>query len=340
MDFAPTEQPDGPSRRAAGRAAGRPARVRGGGSARRAAGPTVALADRRRHRRRRDRRGRDRRRRSPRPDRRPSPRPTTANARGVLLGADTGTWNGAERRAAATPNVTGMMGDRDGTEFGPGGMGPAGSDRAGSDRAGWVAAAAWAARGIRLHLDHGDRRNRSSASRPRTAGPGRSTPQAPPSRRAARPSTSRRSRSAIRSSSTRSRQTDGTFKITAIQVVLPHANGTVKSVGDSSVTLTQRDGTDKVVQLTGSTTYQLAGAASKGTASTQGRPHGRRRGRRRGHDGDRWHVHGHARDDPGIARRAAPSPRTTATSITVTTRDSSSLTINGRLPRPPTRWPA
>ena len=51
--------------------------------------------------------------------------------------------------------------------------------------------------------------------------------------------------------------------------MLPHAGGTVKSVGDSSVTLTQRDGTDKVVQLTGSTTYQLAGAASKPAASTK-----------------------------------------------------------------------
>ena len=66
-----------------------------------------------------------------------------------------------------------------------------------------------------------------------------------------------------------SRQTNGTFKITAIQVVLPHADGTVKSIGDTSVTLTQRGGTDKIVALTGSTTYQLFGLASKPAASTK-----------------------------------------------------------------------
>ena len=64
------------------------------------------------------------------------PAPAAANARGVLLGADTGTWNPPNGGAAAAPNVTGMMGDRDGTEFGPGGfgrgvMGPGGMGRGG-----------------------------------------------------------------------------------------------------------------------------------------------------------------------------------------------------------------
>jgi len=124
-----------------------------------------------------------------------------------------------------------------------------------------------------------------------------------------------------------SRQTDGTFKITAIQLVLPHADGTVKSVGDSSVTLTQRDGTDKVVQLTGSTTYQLAGAASKAAASTKAAL-----------------TVGAAVDAEGttatdgtftaalVTIRAAQAGGTvtakTGTSITVTTRDGSSLKID------------
>ena len=124
-----------------------------------------------------------------------------------------------------------------------------------------------------------------------------------------------------------SRQTDGTFKITAIQLVLPHADGTVKSVGDSSVTLTQQDGTDKVVQLTGSTTYQLAGAASKAAASTKAAL-----------------TVGAAVDAEGttatdgtftatlVTIRAAQAGGTvtakTGTSITVTTRDGSSLKID------------
>lgn len=58
------------------------------------------------------------------------------------------------------------------------------------------------------------------------------------------------------------RQTDGTFKITAIQVVLPEVGGTVTAVGGSSLTVSQRDGTTKTINLTSSTTYRLAGQAS------------------------------------------------------------------------------
>lgn len=67
-----------------------------------------------------------------------------------------------------------------------------------------------------------------------------------------------------------SRQTDGTFKITSIQVVLPQVEGTVTAVGASSLTLTQRDGTSKTVTLTGSTTYRLAGQASSKSAIAVG----------------------------------------------------------------------
>src|SRR5450759_3675827 len=55
--------------------------------------------------------------------------PAVANARGVLLGADTGTWTAPNGGAASAPNVTGMMGNRDGNGFGPGaGMGGGGSE--------------------------------------------------------------------------------------------------------------------------------------------------------------------------------------------------------------------
>ena len=123
-----------------------------------------------------------------------------------------------------------------------------------------------------------------------------------------------------------SRQTDGTFTITTIRVVLPQADGTVMSVGDSSVTLTQRDGTEKVLQLTSSTTYQLIGAATKAAASTKAAL-----------------TVGAAVDAEGttatdgtftatrVTIRAAQAGGTvtakTATSITVTTRAGSSLTI-------------
>jgi hypothetical protein len=123
------------------------------------------------------------------------------------------------------------------------------------------------------------------------------------------------------------RQADGTYRITAIQVVLPHADGTVKSVSDSSVTLAQRDGTEKLIQLTGSTTYQLAGAAATKAALTVGAV---------------VDVEGTTATDgtftatlvnirPAQADRPARASGTvtakTETSITVNTRDGSSLTI-------------
>ena len=124
-----------------------------------------------------------------------------------------------------------------------------------------------------------------------------------------------------------SRQTDGTFKITAIQVVLPHADGTVKSVGDTTVTLTQRGGTDKVVTLTGSTTYQLFGLASKPAASTKAALT----------VGAQVDVAGHAASDGSftaslVTIRPAEAGGTvtakTTTTITVTTRGGTPLTID------------
>lgn len=56
------------------------------------------------------------------------------------------------------------------------------------------------------------------------------------------------------------RQSDGTYKITTIQVQMPTAAGTVSSVGSGTVTITQPDGSSKTLTLTGSTTYSQAGA--------------------------------------------------------------------------------
>jgi hypothetical protein len=248
--------------------------------------------------------------------------PASANARGVLLGADTGTWNPPNGGAAAAPNVTGMMGDRDGTEFGPGGMGTGGFGPGGVGRGGRMGGygafgsiSVTAVDGTRLGLTTADGWTRTIDAAGATVTKSGQTVDL---------STLKVGDSIVFD---QSRQTDGTFKITAIQVVLPHADGTVKSLGDSSVTLTQRDGTDKVVQLTGSTTYQLAGAASKAAPSTKAAL-----------------AVGAAVDAEGttatdgtftatlVTIRAAQAGGTvtanTGTSITVTTRDGSSLKID------------
>ena len=67
-----------------------------------------------------------------------------------------------------------------------------------------------------------------------------------------------------------SRQSDGTYKITTIQVVVPTASGTVSAVGSSSVTITQFDGSSKTLALTGSTTYSEAGATATKSALVVG----------------------------------------------------------------------
>jgi hypothetical protein len=123
------------------------------------------------------------------------------------------------------------------------------------------------------------------------------------------------------------RQADGTYKITAIRVALPRTGGTVASVGDSSVTLARPDGTNKVVGLTTSTTYLLAGAAStkaaltvgaqldaEGTIATDGT-----------FTATLVNIRPAQADRPARAGGAVTAK--TATSIAVTTRDGSSLTI-------------
>ena len=188
-----------------------------------------------------------------------------------------------------------MMGDRDGTEFGPGGfgrgvMGPGGMGRGG--RMGGF--------GAFDDLRHGGQRVQAQPRDGRRMDPDdrRRRRHCHESGQTVELSTLKVGNSIVFD---QSRQTDGTLKITAIQVVLPRANGTVKSVGDSSVTLTQRDGTDKVVQLTGSTTYQLAGAASKPAASTKAALTVGAAVDAEGADGDRWDVHRNAPHHQGSA---------------------------------------
>ena len=59
-----------------------------------------------------------------------------------------------------------------------------------------------------------------------------------------------------------SRQSDGTYKITTIQVLAPTASGTVTAVASVSVTINQSDGSSETLTLTGSTTYTEAGATT------------------------------------------------------------------------------
>ncbi|MEO5940956.1 MAG: DUF5666 domain-containing protein [Candidatus Limnocylindrales bacterium] len=53
------------------------------------------------------------------------------------------------------------------------------------------------------------------------------------------------------------RATDGTFTITAVEIVQPHVAGTVTAIGADSITLTLRDGSSQTIKTTGSTVYHL-----------------------------------------------------------------------------------
>ena len=59
------------------------------------------------------------------------------------------------------------------------------------------------------------------------------------------------------------RQTDGSFTITKLAVVLPHAGGTVTGVSSTSITVTQRDGSTTTIKVGSSTTYEVGGTAGK-----------------------------------------------------------------------------
>jgi preprotein translocase subunit YajC len=53
------------------------------------------------------------------------------------------------------------------------------------------------------------------------------------------------------------RNTDGTYTITAIEIVQPRVAGTVTAVGSDTITITLRDGTSQTIRTTGSTTYHV-----------------------------------------------------------------------------------
>lgn len=59
-----------------------------------------------------------------------------------------------------------------------------------------------------------------------------------------------------------SRATDGTYSITAIDVVLPKVAGTVTAVSADSITVTGRDGASRTITTTSSTTYRLGAATA------------------------------------------------------------------------------
>ncbi len=58
-------------------------------------------------------------------------------------------------------------------------------------------------------------------------------------------------------------ETNGTWTIDSIVVILPHAGGEVTKVSGSTITLTQRDGTSATIIVNGQTTYNVNGAAAK-----------------------------------------------------------------------------
>ncbi len=66
------------------------------------------------------------------------------------------------------------------------------------------------------------------------------------------------------------RQTDGTFKITAIQVVLPTVTGIVTAVDSSSITVALGDGTTKKIVVDSSTTYKVGSADATKSAVVVG----------------------------------------------------------------------
>jgi hypothetical protein len=59
------------------------------------------------------------------------------------------------------------------------------------------------------------------------------------------------------------RETDGTFTIDSIAVILPHAGGEVTAVSGSSITVQGRDGTAATIKVTGQTTYTVNGSSAK-----------------------------------------------------------------------------
>jgi hypothetical protein len=56
------------------------------------------------------------------------------------------------------------------------------------------------------------------------------------------------------------KETDGTYTIDKVVVILPHLGGLVTAIDGSTITVAQRDGTTATIKVTGTTTYKVAGA--------------------------------------------------------------------------------
>jgi hypothetical protein len=59
------------------------------------------------------------------------------------------------------------------------------------------------------------------------------------------------------------RASDGTFSITAINVVLPTIGGEVTAITGNTITVTGKDGTTGTIHVDGDTTYEVGGTAGK-----------------------------------------------------------------------------
>ena len=68
-----------------------------------------------------------------------------------------------------------------------------------------------------------------------------------------------------------SRNFDGSTAVVQITLVAPHVSGTVTAVGASSITIQERDGTSRTVNVTATTTYTVNRAAATLAAVTVGR---------------------------------------------------------------------
>jgi hypothetical protein len=105
------------------------------------------------------------------------------------------------------------------------------------------------------------------------------------------------------------RQSDGSYTVTAIRVVLPTIAGEVTAVADNSITVTGKDGTTGTIHVDGDTTYTVDGTTdqalsdiivgsfvvAEGTLRADGsldadRVHSGMRGFRNGHGGPGWRV--------------------------------------------------
>jgi len=58
-------------------------------------------------------------------------------------------------------------------------------------------------------------------------------------------------------------ETTGSWTIDSVAVIQPHLGGEVTAIDGSTITVKQRDGTSGTIKVTGSTTYNVAGAAAK-----------------------------------------------------------------------------